>query len=33
VSPTEHGSDALQVQVSVDQCDVHVTPPTVVVRW
>jgi hypothetical protein len=32
-SPTEHGSDALPVQVSVDQCEVHVTPPTVVVRW
>jgi len=33
VSPTEHGSDALPVQVSVDQCEVHVTPPSVVVRW
>ncbi len=29
----EHGSDALPVQLAIDQCDVHVTPPTVVVRW
>ncbi len=32
-SAAEHGSDALAVQVAVDQCTVHVTPPTVVVRW
>jgi YbbR domain-containing protein len=30
---TEHGSDALPVQLAVDQCDAHITPPTVVVRW
>jgi hypothetical protein len=30
---TEHGSDALPVQLTIDQCDVHVTPPTVIVRW
>ncbi len=30
---SEHGSDALPVQVAVDQCDAHVTPPSVVVRW
>jgi YbbR domain-containing protein len=29
----EHGSDALPVQLAVDQCDAHITPPTVVVRW
>ena len=33
ISPTEHGSDALPVQVTVDQCEVHVTPPSVIVRW
>jgi len=33
VSPTEHGSDAIPVQVTVDQCEVHVTPPSVIVRW
>lgn len=32
-SGAEHGSDALPVQLSIDQCDVHVTPPTVIVRW
>jgi hypothetical protein len=30
---TEHGSEALPVQLTIDQCDVHVTPPTVIVRW
>jgi hypothetical protein len=30
---TEHGSDALPVQLAIDQCEVHVTPPNVVVRW
>jgi hypothetical protein len=29
----EHGSDALPVQLVIDQCEVHMTPPTVVVRW
>jgi hypothetical protein len=33
LSTTEHGSDALPVQLSIDQCDVHVTPATVIVRW
>ena len=33
LSPTEHGSDALPVELKIDQCDVHVTPPTVIVRW
>jgi hypothetical protein len=32
-SSADHGSDALAVQVSIDQCTVHVTPPTVIVRW
>jgi hypothetical protein len=32
-SPAEHGSDALPVQLAIDSCEVHVTPPTVVVRW
>ncbi|HEY1690764.1 MAG TPA: CdaR family protein [Polyangiaceae bacterium] len=30
---SDHGSDALPVQLVIDQCEVHVTPPTVVVRW
>jgi hypothetical protein len=29
----DHGSDALPVQLAIDQCDVHITPPTVIVRW
>jgi hypothetical protein len=29
----DHGSEAVDVRVSVDRCEVHVTPPTVVVRW
>ena len=32
-SATDHGSDALPVQLSIDQCEVHVTPPSVIVRW
>jgi len=32
-SGSEHGSDALPVQLAVDQCEVHVTPPNVIVRW
>jgi hypothetical protein len=32
-SVAEHGSDALVVQLGIDQCEVHVTPPTVIVRW
>jgi hypothetical protein len=32
-SSAEHGSDALPVQVAIDQCTVHVAPPTVIVRW
>ncbi len=32
-SPVEHGSDAIAVQVAIDQCVAHVTPPTVIVRW
>ena len=32
-STTEHGSDVLTVQLAIDQCEVHITPPTVVVRW
>jgi hypothetical protein len=32
-STTEHGSDVLTVQLVIDQCEVHITPPTVVVRW
>ena len=30
---TDHGSDALPVQLAIDRCEVHVTPPSVVVRW
>jgi hypothetical protein len=32
-SSSEHGSEALGVQLGIDQCDVHVTPPNVIVRW
>jgi hypothetical protein len=32
-STSEHGSDAVPVQLGIDQCEVHVTPPTVIVRW
>ncbi len=32
-SAAEHGSDALPVQLALDQCEVHVTPPNVIVRW
>jgi hypothetical protein len=32
-SPADHGSDVFPVQLSIDQCDVHVTPPSVIVRW
>jgi hypothetical protein len=32
-STSDHGSDALPVQLSMDQCEVHVTPGTVIVRW
>jgi hypothetical protein len=32
-SPADHGADVFPVQVAIDQCDVHVTPPSVVVRW
>ena len=32
-APAEHGSDAFPVQLPIDQCEVHITPPTVVVRW
>ena len=33
VSAVDHGSEVLPVQLVIDQCEVHVTPPTVVVRW
>jgi len=29
----EHGSEAIPVQLTVDQCEVHLMPPTVIVRW
>jgi hypothetical protein len=29
----DHGSDALPVELAIDQCEVHVTPPSVIVRW
>jgi hypothetical protein len=32
-SPAEHGSDAIPVELTVDQCQVHLTPPNVIVRW
>jgi hypothetical protein len=33
VDTTDHGAEALPVQLAVDQCDVHVTPTSVIVRW
>jgi YbbR-like protein len=33
VATTDHGSDSLPVQLTIDQCAVHVIPPTVVARW
>jgi hypothetical protein len=32
-STSEHGSEALPVQLAIDQCEVHLTPPSVIVRW
>src|SRR5579883_1585513 len=32
-TPADHGSEAANVQLVIDQCDVHVTPPSVIVRW
>jgi hypothetical protein len=32
-SSADHGSDALPVQLSVEGCEVHITPPVVIVRW
>jgi hypothetical protein len=32
-STSDHGSDALPVELSIDQCEAHVTPPSVIVRW
>lgn len=29
----DHGAEALPVQLPVDQCDVHMTPTTIIVRW
>jgi hypothetical protein len=32
-STADHGSDVFPVQLAIDQCEVHVTPPAVIVRW
>jgi hypothetical protein len=32
-SAVDHGSDAMSVQLTIDQCEVHVTPASVIVRW
>jgi YbbR domain-containing protein len=32
-TPADHGTEALTVQLSIDQCEAHVTPPNVIVRW
>jgi YbbR domain-containing protein len=32
-SSADHGTEALSVALSIDQCDVHMTPPNVIVRW
>jgi hypothetical protein len=29
----DHGSDALPVELTIDQCEVHITPSTVIARW
>ena len=29
----DHGSDVLPVQLTIDQCEVHLTPASVVVHW
>jgi hypothetical protein len=29
----EHGTDALPVELTIDQCEVHMTPATVIARW
>ena len=34
LGPAEHGSrGAARGSSTIDQCEVHVTPPTVIVRW
>jgi YbbR domain-containing protein len=33
LSSVEHGSDVLPVELTLDQCAVHLTPPSVIVRW
>jgi hypothetical protein len=32
-SSADHGSEALPVDLAIDQCEVHMTPPNVIVRW
>jgi hypothetical protein len=32
-SSADHGSDALPVELTFDQCAVHVMPPSIIVRW
>jgi hypothetical protein len=32
-SSADHGAESIAVQLTVDQCEVHVTPPSVIVRW
>ncbi len=29
----DHGTDAFVVQLAIEQCDVHVTPPSIILRW
>jgi hypothetical protein len=31
--PGEHGSEVLPVELAIDQCEVHLTPSTVIARW
>ena len=31
--PADHGSEVLPVELTIDQCDVHLTPSTVIARW
>ncbi len=31
--PADHGSEVLPVELTIDQCEVHLTPSTVIARW
>ncbi len=33
IGPGDHGSEVLPVELTIDQCEVHMTPSTVIARW